>query len=170
MQVVHAERIPSVSEQVKTALTWCRNHRRGSKYCLSQNPGRWPDLTVGILDPVLQGRRSIQGSQHPSAVLLTYEREDMAEALRKAADNGCPMRRKDRDLSLVDMLRWREQNHAAGGRGFVKLTKPGKLTIKRGRGSNDFWRVFCCVASCCVVACLHLSCLCHALVTASASV
>ena len=134
--------VSSRKQQHQAAVQWCRRHQCGSRAALTQNPGKWPLVSKGTLDPLTQGKRTFNSAEHHRAVLTDQERQDLAETCRKASDSGCPPRKKDRDKYVLDILRWRKAQNIAGEPGFVKLTPPAVLTLERGKASRKFWRAF----------------------------
>lgn len=132
----------TAAAQLESALAYCRNKSCGARKALTENPGRWPDVTRSTLHAKLSQKSKQTAKEHKDAILTRQERKDLAETMRRAADGGCAMRKVDRDYAVLDILRWRKSQNAVGGRGFSVLSGPAKSTLKNGKASKVFWRKF----------------------------
>jgi hypothetical protein len=63
------------------------------------------------------------------SILTQLEMEDVAASMFEAARAGYPFTNLDKNVAIIDILRWRQKKNRAGGRAFVKLSEAATSTI-----------------------------------------
>ena len=148
----------SRDEQHTAAGYFCvkRNfgYKRGLSTARAEDPDIWPEVTSGSLWRVLHlhGEKfknvpefhlSTVKRSDGRSILTQLEMEDVAASMFEAARAGYPFTNLDKNVAIIDILKWRQKKNRAGGRAFVKLSEAANAVLNKGKiNGRWFWRKF----------------------------
>ena len=130
------------TKEYAEAMLYCAEHNVGAWACMSQNTDRWTEVKSSTLDDRLK-KRVLNGSEWAIRGALTEpEREDIAAAMKAAAEAGHSHSKRDRNQAVVDCLRWRQLTNKLGGRQHVKFSLHAIRILDNNKAGRDFWEKF----------------------------
>ena len=100
-------------------------YKRGLSTARAEDPDIWPEVTSGSLRRVLHlhGEKfknvpefhlSTVKRSDGRSILTQLEMEDVAASMFEAARAGYPFTNLDKNVAIIDILKWRQKKNRAG--------------------------------------------------------